>query len=36
MYEGPAAVQQQSADEYLLGKVYKPKEDNTTDLHKLG
>lgn len=24
MYEGPSAQQQQSAEEFLLGKVYKP------------
>lgn len=36
MYEGPAAAQQQSSEEYLLGKVYQAQEVNTTELHKLG
>lgn len=35
MYEGPAAQSEQTAEEYLLGKVYKPKEIDQTDLHKL-
>lgn len=35
MYEGPAAHSEQTAEEYLLGKVYKPKENDQTDLHKL-
>ena len=38
MYEGPAAekVQQQVAEEHLLGKTYKAKEENSNDLKKVG
>ena len=36
MYEGPAAAQQQSSEEYLLGKVYQAKEEKVTDVHKVG
>jgi hypothetical protein len=36
MYEGPAAqADKQAAEDYLLGKVYKPKNDEQTDLHKM-
>ena len=36
MYEGPASqMDKQAADDYLLGKVYKPKGDDQTDLHKM-
>lgn len=38
MYEGPAAQQQQSGEEYLLGKIYKPESSGSntagTDLRK--
>lgn len=38
MYEGPAAekIQQQSTEEYLLGKTYKAKEESSSDLKKVG
>jgi predicted ATPase len=38
MYEGPAAekIQEQSTEEYLLGKTYKPKDDKSSDLQKVG
>lgn len=38
MYEGPAAekVQQQAKEEYLLGKTYKAKEENSNDVRKVG
>ena len=36
MYEGPASHAEQSTEEYLLGKVYKPKENEASDIHKLG
>ena len=38
MYEGPAAekIQQQSTEEYLLGKTYKAKEESCSDLKKAG
>jgi Pre-mRNA splicing factor/N-terminal domain of CBF1 interacting co-repressor CIR len=38
MYEGPASSQQQQQtnEEYLLGKVYEAKETKTSDLHKVG
>ena len=38
MYEGPAAekIQEQSTEEYLLGKTYKPKEEKSSDLQKVG
>lgn len=34
MYEGPASgsVKQQQSEEYLLGKIYQPKDSNTFDL----
>jgi hypothetical protein len=38
MYEGPAAekIQEQTTEEYLLGKTYKPKEEKSSDLQKVG
>lgn len=38
MYEGPSASsnQQKTTEEYLLGKIYKPNNEDQTDLHKLG
>lgn len=34
MYEGPSAssIKQQQSEEFLLGKIYKPQENNTFDL----
>jgi hypothetical protein len=29
MYEGPSAQQQQSAEEFLLGKIYKPSSEGS-------
>lgn len=38
MYEGPGAekIEQKSNEDYLLGKTYQPKEETTSDLHKVG
>ena len=38
MYEGPAgqSVQQETAEQYLLGKIYKPKNEDTNDVKQLG
>lgn len=37
MYEGPAAQQAQSSEEYLLGKIYKPQDAAPdADVQKLG
>jgi len=35
MYEGPSSNTELTSEEYLLGKVFKPKENENTDLHKL-
>eukprot|EP01041_Mallomonas_annulata_P008703 gene8703-17984_t len=35
MYEGPSGQAEQSTEEYLLGKIYKPKDNEKTDLHKI-
>jgi hypothetical protein len=36
MYEGAGSNNQQSAEEYLLGKVYKAPANEVSDMHKLG
>jgi hypothetical protein len=36
MYEGAGSRVQQSAEEYLLGKVYKAPAEEQSDVHKLG
>lgn len=36
MYEGPAAQTTQSAEEYLLGKIYKSKEDPANEIKQVG
>lgn len=36
MYEGPAAQSEQSTEEYLLGKIYKPKESQASELKDMG
>lgn len=36
MYEGPAGQAEQSAEEYLLGKIYKPKAEQTSELKEVG
>lgn len=36
MYEGPAAQSEQSTEEYLLGKIFKPKDNSTNQLKEIG
>ena len=36
MYEGPAGKMEKSAEDYLLGKIYKPPADEKSDMHKIG
>lgn len=35
MYEGPAAQATQTSEEYLLGKIYKSKENPTNELKEI-
>ena len=35
MYEGPSAQQDQSTEEYLLGKIYKPQESGPSEVKQL-
>lgn len=36
MYEGPSAQKEQSTEEYLLGKIYKPQETGASEVKQLG
>jgi hypothetical protein len=36
MYEGPAAQSEQTTEEYLLGKIFKPKDGSGNDIKEMG
>lgn len=36
MYEGPSAQSEQSTEEYLLGKIFKPKDSSANDIKNVG
>jgi hypothetical protein len=36
MYEGPAGQAEQSSEEYLLGKIYKPKDGPVNEIKEIG
>lgn len=36
MYEGPSAQSEQTTEEYLLGKIFKPKDNGINEIKEMG